>query len=495
MIRRAPLLLLLVAAPAAAQEYRFPIEPPASGTAPYITAYRDLASGASIQDWNCGNNAYNGHRGTDIGIGGFSVMDAGSRWVVAAADGEVTFVVEGCFDRCTSGRCDCGGGFGNYVKITHADGKSTFYGHLMQGTVQVAVGDRITCGTRLGKVGSSGNSTGPHLHFEPRYSNNVSDDPFSGPCGGPVSFWVSQGSYNALPDTTCAGGGTPPPPTTVVKGVVWDDSVTNTPSAPGNVRVPGTVVTVDGVPLTATARPVDAFWELPLEPGSYRLAYAAPGYEPAEQTITVASGETRWASIGLTPENGVPPDRDDAILLFGPMLVEVEPSETFQISFTVQNTGTTTWREADTELVFDEGYDFAVPTMPLGAGEAVAPGAERTWRLTLTASTAEGKFDGAWRMQRNGVTFGPRLEITAIVRPMETEPPPPPPDDPPVEDPPEREPPPELPEIEQKLGTDKITGGCGCSATARHPSSGGALLLLFTAAAFRRRSTCRPSRP
>src|SRR5262245_31445490 len=101
-----PLLLV-------AQNYRFPMELPAAGEQqPYITAYRDLDGSGAVQDWNCGANTYDGHKGTDIGIGGFPVMDNGSRWVVAAAPGTVTFVSEGCFDRCTTADCECGGGFG-----------------------------------------------------------------------------------------------------------------------------------------------------------------------------------------------------------------------------------------------------------------------------------------------------------------------------------------------------------------------------------------------
>jgi MYXO-CTERM domain-containing protein len=188
---------------ASAQAYRFPIELPASGTQPYITAYRDHNTAGGIQDWNCGTTTYNGHKGTDIGIGSFPVMDAGSRWVVAAAPGKVVFTNDGCFDRCTTADCGCGSGFGNYVKVEHADGKSTYYAHLMKGSLTVKNGDSVSCGQHLGKVGSSGNSTGPHLHFEVRYASNTSDDPYTGTCSGPTSFWVNQGPYKGLPGDSC----------------------------------------------------------------------------------------------------------------------------------------------------------------------------------------------------------------------------------------------------------------------------------------------------
>jgi murein DD-endopeptidase MepM/ murein hydrolase activator NlpD len=168
----------------------------------YITAYRDLTGpGNGLKDWGCGTKTYDGHRGTDMGVGSFPGMDAG-RDVVAAAAGIVTYVVDGHFDRCTTGNCAGGGGFGNYVRVEHADGKVTYYGHLKKFSIVVANGDAVTCGQKLGQVGSSGNSTGPHLHFEPRI-NNVSDDPYSGPCGGPISWWVDQGPHLGLPDTVC----------------------------------------------------------------------------------------------------------------------------------------------------------------------------------------------------------------------------------------------------------------------------------------------------
>jgi murein DD-endopeptidase MepM/ murein hydrolase activator NlpD len=301
--------LCLSPLPALAQDYRLPLELGGSLGAPYVTAYRDHDGGSGLQDWSCGRQTYNGHRGTDIGIGGFPAMDAGSRWVVAAAEGVVATAVDGCFDRCTTGGCDCGAGFGNYVKVTHPDGKSTFYGHLMRGTVQVQPGDQVSCGARLGRVGSSGNSTGPHLHFEPRYASNVSDDPFAGSCSGPTSFWVSQGAYDDLPATTCEGGAPPPPPPPQegeLKGVVWDLAVTAGPSDPGSRRIAGAQVEILGG-AAAVARAEDAFWSFRLAPGSYTVAAEAPGYRRAERQVVVAAGQETWASLGLEPTAPPPP--------------------------------------------------------------------------------------------------------------------------------------------------------------------------------------------
>ncbi|MEZ4474857.1 MAG: M23 family metallopeptidase, partial [bacterium] len=197
------LLTLLAALPAHAVQFR----QPAIGDVT-VTAYYDVGG---TRDWNCGNNTYGGHRGTDIAIiGRFEAQDQG-RDIVAAAPGRVIRSHDGEFDRCTTGACGGGGGFGNYVALEHADGKVTYYGHMRQGSVAVREGENVTCGQRLGQVGSSGNSTGPHVHFEVRVGGNA-DDPFTGPCAGPLSYWVDQGPYRGLPVSRCEEAEPPPPP-------------------------------------------------------------------------------------------------------------------------------------------------------------------------------------------------------------------------------------------------------------------------------------------
>jgi murein DD-endopeptidase MepM/ murein hydrolase activator NlpD len=56
------------------------------------------------------------------------------------------------------------GGYGRFVEIRHPNGMSTLYGHLSR--LDVASGDRLSAGEKIGLVGSTGRSTGPHLHFE-----------------------------------------------------------------------------------------------------------------------------------------------------------------------------------------------------------------------------------------------------------------------------------------------------------------------------------------
>jgi peptidoglycan hydrolase-like protein with peptidoglycan-binding domain len=66
------------------------------------------------------------------------------------------------------------GGYGNLVVVRHRLGYTTWYAHLSR--ITTWVGERVTGGTRLGYVGSTGHSTGPHLHFELR-KNAVPIDP------------------------------------------------------------------------------------------------------------------------------------------------------------------------------------------------------------------------------------------------------------------------------------------------------------------------------
>ena len=192
------LLALLSSSPALAQDYAFPTTPEDYDSF-YPTAYKD--HGGST-DWACGGITYSGHQGSDFGGGSFTGMDEG-RDIAAAAPGMVVATNDGEYDRCTSGECEGGGGYGNYVWIQHADGKSTLYAHLMQWSVAVAEGDFVACGELLGQMGSSGYSTGPHLHFGVYATDGSFHDPFWGDCSAPPSYWVDQGDYDALPSLDC----------------------------------------------------------------------------------------------------------------------------------------------------------------------------------------------------------------------------------------------------------------------------------------------------
>lgn len=113
-------------------------------------------------EWNEDRGSYN-HGAIDIADGGIDGTP-----VLAVQSGTVTFVSNYCTHNWGKyWSCGCGGGYGNYVMIDHGNGYSTLYGHLADAIV--SSGEYVSQGQVIGYVGSTGESTGPHLHFETRY--------------------------------------------------------------------------------------------------------------------------------------------------------------------------------------------------------------------------------------------------------------------------------------------------------------------------------------
>jgi murein DD-endopeptidase MepM/ murein hydrolase activator NlpD len=176
-----------------------------------ITNYVDLdptsnGNSSSITDYNCGTRSYDlasgyDHDGIDIGLGpfGWKMMDNASAHVRAAEGGVIVERRDGEWDRtCTFGVSNTTGG--NYVAIEHSDLSVAFYFHMKNGSVtDKQVGDIVRTGEYLGAVGSSGNSTGPHLHFEVRDEDGDLLDPFqNGACNNPTgvgSLWANEEPY------------------------------------------------------------------------------------------------------------------------------------------------------------------------------------------------------------------------------------------------------------------------------------------------------------
>lgn len=100
---------------------------------------------------NFGYRGYRWHYGTDLDL---NTGDS----VLAAFDGVVRI-----------SKWD-GSGYGNYVVVRHYNGLETLYGHFSKSLVQV--GQYVRAGEPIGLGGSTGRSTGPHLHYEVRYQGN-----------------------------------------------------------------------------------------------------------------------------------------------------------------------------------------------------------------------------------------------------------------------------------------------------------------------------------
>ncbi len=149
----------------------------------HVFHYVDLDAGAATKDWNCGAVTYDTHRGNDMTIRDFLEMDQG-RFIVAGAAGTVTIAGDGNYDRNTAPCC-----YNNYVDIVHADGTHSLYLHLRKWSSMVAAGDSVYAGQPIGLVGSSGDSSNPHLHFEIYDAANNAYEPHAGPCRAGSTLW------------------------------------------------------------------------------------------------------------------------------------------------------------------------------------------------------------------------------------------------------------------------------------------------------------------
>lgn len=135
----------------------------------YPTASRSVP-----HNFGAGRSYNEGHEGADIG-------GAQGDAVVAAAAGTVVYTLTSCPNDNTGRNRLCGNGWGKHVVVRHAGNVYTRYAHLRE--VPVKVGDAVAKGQRVGAIGVSGLSDGPHLHFE----LGKRAAPFD-PCGAPQNL-------------------------------------------------------------------------------------------------------------------------------------------------------------------------------------------------------------------------------------------------------------------------------------------------------------------
>ncbi len=217
------------AAPASGIELTLPIAC-TPGEDCWIAYHVDVAAGPDIRDFACGARTYDDHKGVDFAVRDYAAMRRGVA-VLAAAPGVVQAVRDGmkdinlrAIDPKSIAKRECGNG----VLLDHGNGWTTQYCHLRRGSVAVKRGQRVTGGQTLGKVGLSGKTTFPHLHFQTKHDRTVID-PFLGAgrsagCGGtPAPIWTAEiarqlryrpveiynaGISNYRPDPTAIRNGT-----------------------------------------------------------------------------------------------------------------------------------------------------------------------------------------------------------------------------------------------------------------------------------------------
>lgn len=121
---------------------------------------------SSTFGWRVLYGADNFHKGLDLAAG------CGAN-IYAATAGTVVYAAEGW-----------NGGYGNYIIVDHGGGISTAYGHIMPGGILVSPGQNVGIGQNIARVGTTGNSTGCHLHFETRVGGVAQD---------PIPFMAARG--------------------------------------------------------------------------------------------------------------------------------------------------------------------------------------------------------------------------------------------------------------------------------------------------------------
>jgi len=166
-----------------------------------ISGFVDQNAGTDFQDYNCGKRSYDGHNGVDYFTWPFQwyLVENDLIHIVAAADG----IIIGKDDGNSSYSCDWEGNQNwNAVYLRHNDGSVSWYGHMKKNSLTPkSIGSQVKQGEYLGVVGSSGRSSGPHLHFEV-YKNQPFTrfnliEPHAGSCNSlnNDSWWESQEAY------------------------------------------------------------------------------------------------------------------------------------------------------------------------------------------------------------------------------------------------------------------------------------------------------------
>jgi hypothetical protein len=160
-----------------------------------IQNYVDRDPGPGATDYRCGTRSYQGHDGIDFRLPSLASQRAGVA-VRAAANGRFLRVRDGVADVCvraTGAAAVEGRECGNGVVIGHEGGFETQYCHLAQGSIVVTRGQAVKAGNVIGRVGLSGRTEYPHLHFTLRQGKAVVD-PFAygapeGACEAGRSLW------------------------------------------------------------------------------------------------------------------------------------------------------------------------------------------------------------------------------------------------------------------------------------------------------------------
>ncbi|HEY3948960.1 M23 family metallopeptidase [Phenylobacterium sp.] len=164
-----------------------------------VQTYVDRDPGPGVLDYHCGHRTNQDHNGIDIRILNMAAQRAGVA-VLAAAPGRVARLRDGEADisiRAPGAPSIVGKLCGNGVVIDHGGGWETQYCHLARGSLKVKIGDKVNAGQPIARVGLSGDTEFPHVHFTIRHNGQIVD-PFApgpvaaGACPAQAGLWTPQ---------------------------------------------------------------------------------------------------------------------------------------------------------------------------------------------------------------------------------------------------------------------------------------------------------------
>lgn len=189
-------LLAAASAPTATPKFGLPIDCVVGKTCA-VQNYVDRDPSAGVLDYHCGHRTYEHHTGTDIRLTTVAAQKAGVD-VLAGAAGRVLRTRDGVPDisiRAPGAPPLDGKNCGNAVVIDHGDGWISAYCHMARGSVRVKPGDTVAAGQPIGRVGMSGDTEFPHVHFQVAHGGEIVD-PFApapvapGACPAQGSLWT-----------------------------------------------------------------------------------------------------------------------------------------------------------------------------------------------------------------------------------------------------------------------------------------------------------------
>ncbi len=316
-------------------------------------------------------------------------------------------------------------GYGHYVRVVHGWHDDTvyvtWYGHLAQ--VLVAVDDYLNTGDVLGIAGSTGNSTGPHLHLTLQHLGHGLKDYVVDDVIDPRPFFRLGGARPDFEELSFLADETVPDGTILLPAQPFEKrwQVRNTGSVAwgpdhrlvfaGDVQMGGPAA----IPLPALR---------PGEAGVVALPLVAPGQAGRHRStwqLRGPGGES--APFTLFTEIQVVGDRpqDDARFLADETIPDgtpLAPGVAFVKQWRVHNTGTTTWQGAYQLAFFGDDQLGAPSTVPLPG--RTRPGEEAVLAVPLVAPSAPGRYRSTWALRNDrgqyfGDTFYADIEVTPTV--------------------------------------------------------------------------------